>query len=116
VTSDGEVAQSQGGAGRSAGAIVVALLAIIAVFAIAGIKAGEVTATVPLRPSFVSGAFRYMLVPFLIVITLIATGFPRLGDLAAIVVGCWVGWWPRCWRSSCSIAASRWWCCSSSSC
>jgi hypothetical protein len=88
--SDSEFAQPQG---RSAGAIVVALLAIVAVFAIVGVKAGEVTATVPLSPSNVGVAFWYMLLPFLIVITLVATGFPRLGDLAAVVVACWIGAW-----------------------
>ena len=65
-------------------AIAVAALVVISALLMIAVSTALMTHTTPLDES--SGGY---LLPFVVVLALIATGFRRLGDLVAIAVGCW---------------------------
>lgn len=77
----------------TAGSAVVLLLAIASVLTIAGIQGGFITINTPLSASVTKSAFEFALLPHLVVIALLTTGFRRTGDMAAIAVACWIGGW-----------------------
>ena len=71
------------------GALVVAIVAFFAGLAIVNIP--QDSPHIPISGSNVRERYEWAL-PHLLIITLILTGFERIGDVAAIVVAFWILW------------------------
>lgn len=85
---DLEGSTRKAGAAWTGGAVAVAALALISALLMIALNASLVTHESSLHEP--SGGY---VAPFVVVLALIATGFRRLGDVVAIPVACWFGFY-----------------------